>query len=157
MSADVWQAKTKIGVQLATTGGENLLGFVFCGNNESVRDVLNDDRPYLLFQTAPQSTEMVNKHSIVQAQVVDHHSREMDLVDDRGRRGAVHLTYADGTEWSGHVVLASEQRVSDIVNQNSEFFLFLPENSRVSYITTTFLSRVRIDDETPGTADTPGP
>jgi hypothetical protein len=154
MSVDGWQPKTKIGVQLTTTDGQNLLGFVFCGNNESVRDVLNDKRPYLLFQSAPRSTEMVNKHSIMRAQIVDHHSREIDLVADTGSRGAVSLTYANGAEVAGEIVTHGDQRVSDIINQDDIFFLFLPDEGSVNYVSTAFLSRVLIRDTADDTAGT---
>ena len=144
LPTDEWQHKARIAVRLTPAKGEPVNGFVFCAKDEVVHDVLQDERPYLLMQSDPHSTVMINKKTILRLRVLDNESREMEVYTRMSEKGAVRLQFHDEVEETGEVCPRPGQRVSDVLNQDGGFFLFVAADGTVNYINSSFVERILI-------------
>ncbi len=62
--SDVIRTKTKIRVELQTTDGAVLDGFVFLGGQERVLDLLNNKGTFLPFQLSDGRFVMINRQAV---------------------------------------------------------------------------------------------
>ncbi len=142
MTVEGWQYKTRIGVRLTTTKDDKLNGFVFCAEGDGLSAVLNDGRPYLLVQSQPGQTELFNKSRIRQVRMLDHISVELENYHHLGDYGVVQITFNNGSKRKGRVCPRVDERVSDILNQPGDFFLFVSDDDQMAYINNSMVDQV---------------
>ena len=142
MTVESWQHKTRIGVRLTSTKDDELNGFVFCAEGEDLSAVLNDNRPYLLVQSRPGRTELINKSGIQQVRMLDHISRELENYHHLGDYGVVQIAFNNGSKRKGRVCPQVDERVSDILNRQGNFFLFVSDDDEMAYINNVMVDQV---------------
>ena len=121
--------------------GSVLLGNLFLAANERVIDGVNDERPFLPFQTDDGEFQMINKSTV--ARIRPFEDGRPVKVTTRMIQAPVELLTLNGKVLCGSVFLTSNDRVSDVFNSKRQFVPLETDGGELQIVNKGGVTRVK--------------